>query len=147
MCAALETKGLCIGQSRDWKKATEIFEEVHRLAEHPLKGVTSLGCAYAKLGETEKALECIRKIEQRQIEEPGVVLDADLAMIRWFPGEKDKAFHNLFQCAEKRMGPVGIMIENVLFEGMPDDPRYRLLKVKMNPVEQYIICFFPKVRK
>ena len=37
-------------------------------------------------GESEKALECIRKIEQRQVEEPGIVLDHrlshDLVVIR-----------------------------------------------------------------
>ncbi len=135
MRVALETKGWCIGEAGDWKGAAVIFEEVHRLANHPLKGLTPLGCAYAQLGETEKALECIRKIEQRQIEEPGVVLDVDLAMIWWFMGDKDKCFHHLFQCVEKRMGPVGILIDHVLFEGMSDDPRYKLLKKKMNLLE------------
>lgn len=135
MRVALETKGWCIGQTGDWKKAAEIFEEVHRLSGHPLKGVTPLGCAYANLGETEKAMECIRKLEQRQAEEPGIILDADLAMIWWFLGDKDKTFHHLFQCVEKRMGPVVILIDYVLFEGMSDDPRYRLLKEKMNLVE------------
>ena len=72
MRIALELKGWCIGVKGDWKKAAEIFEEVHRLVNHPLKGLTPLGCAYAQLGETEKALECIGKIEQRQLEEPGL---------------------------------------------------------------------------
>jgi TolB-like protein/Tfp pilus assembly protein PilF len=102
---ALELKGWCIGVKGDWKKAAEIFEEVHLLTKHPLKGLTPLGCAYAQLGETEKALECIRKIEQRQVEEPKMVLDADLAMIWWSLGNKDKAFRHIFQCVEKRMGP------------------------------------------
>ena len=116
MRVALELKGWCIGVKGDWKKAAEIFEEVHRLIKHPLKGLAPLGCAYAQLGETEKALECIRKIEQRQVEEPGVVLDADLAMIWWSLGEKDKAFHHLFQCVEKRMGPVAILIDHPMFK-------------------------------
>jgi len=81
MRIALELEGWCTGVKGDWKKAAEIFEEVHLLTKHPLKGLTPLGCAYAQLGETEKALECIRKIEQRQVEEPKMVLDADLAMI------------------------------------------------------------------
>ncbi|MDQ4140672.1 MAG: tetratricopeptide repeat protein [Bacteroidota bacterium] len=133
---ALELKGWCLGVKGDWKQAIELFEEVHRLIKHPLKGLTPLGCAHAKLGETEKALECIRKIEQRQVEEPEVVLDADLAMIWWSLGNKDKAFHHLFQCVEKRMGPVAIIIEHPLFKEMSDDPRYRLLKEKLN-LEEY----------
>ena len=103
MRVAKELKGWCIGVKGDWKKAAEIFEEVHRLhAKHPLKGLFPLGCAYANSGEAEKALECIRKIEQLQVEEPGTVLDADLAMIWSSLGETDKAFHYLFQCVEKK---------------------------------------------
>ncbi|KAA5548368.1 adenylate/guanylate cyclase domain-containing protein [Adhaeribacter rhizoryzae] len=132
---ALELKGWCAGVKGDWQQAAEIFEEVHRLIKHPLKGLTPLGCAYGKLGEAEKALACIRKIEQRQAEEPGVVLDADLAMIWWSLGEKDKAFYHLFQCVEKRMGPVAIIMEHLLFKVAADDPRYQQLKEKLNLVE------------
>jgi TolB-like protein/class 3 adenylate cyclase/Tfp pilus assembly protein PilF len=135
MRIALQLKGWCFGIKGDWKKASEIFQEVHRLTKHPLKGLTPLGCSYAKLGEAEKALECISKIEQRQIEEPEVVLDADLAMIWWSLGERDKTFHHLFQCVEKRMGPVAILIDHPMFKGVADDPRYQLLKEKLNLVE------------
>jgi len=135
MRVALELKGWCIGIKGDWKKAVEIFEEVHRLTKHPLKGITALGYAYARLGETEKALECLRKIKQRQVEEPAIILDADLAVIWWSLGEKDKAFHHLFQCIEKRMGPVAILIDHPLFKIMRDDPRYTLLKEKLNLAE------------
>ncbi len=132
MRIALELKGWCVGVKGDWKKAAEIFEEVHRLTKHPLKGLTPLGCAYAQSGETEKAMECIRKINLRQVEEPEVVLDADLAMIWWSLGDKDKAFHHIFQCVEKRMGPVALLIEHPMYKGMADDPRYHLLKEKLN---------------
>jgi Predicted integral membrane protein len=132
MRITLELRGWCAGAKGDWKKAAEIFEEVHRSVKHPLKGVTALGCAYAKLGETEKALECIRKIEQRQVEDPGVVLDADLAMIWWALGEKDKTFEKLFNCVEKRLGPIAIMIDHPLFKDAAGDPRYQLLKEKLN---------------
>ncbi len=132
MRSALGLKGWCVGVKGDWRKAAEIFEHVHRLTNHPLKGLTPLCCAYARLGEIEKARECIRKIEQRQVEEPGVVLDADLAMIWWSLGEKDKAFYHLFQCVEKRMGPVAILIDHPLLDGMSDDDRYKLLKEKLN---------------
>ena len=63
MRATLEMKGWCMGAKGDWKKAIEIFEEVYRLTNHPLKGLTPLAFAYGQTGEKEKALECIRKIE------------------------------------------------------------------------------------
>ena len=132
MRASLQLKGWCIAAKGDWKKALEIFEEVYRLTKHPLKGLTALGCAYARLGETEKAFECIRKIEQRQNEDPGVVLDADLAMIWWSLGDMDKTFHHLFQCVEKRMGPIAILIDHPMFKGLSNDPRYQLLKEKLH---------------
>jgi TolB-like protein/Tfp pilus assembly protein PilF len=135
MRVALEAKGWCIAIKGDWKKAKEIFEEVHRLTKHPLKGLAPLGCAYGHSGEVKKALECIRKIEQRQVEEPGTVLDIDLAMIWWSLGENDKAFHHLFQCVEKRMGVVAILLDHPMFKGVADDPRYQLLKKKLNLFE------------
>ena len=136
MRIALELKGWCYGAKGDWKKAAEIFEEVHRSIKHPLKGLAPLGCAYANLGEVEKASECIHKIEQWQSEEPGVVVDADLAMIWLSLGEMDKAFHHLFQCVDKRMGPVAIIIEHPMFKVPSDDPRYKLLKEKLK-LEEY----------
>lgn len=135
MPVAMELRGWCIGVKGDWRKAAEIFEELHRLAKHPLKRLSPLGCAYANLGETEKALDCIRKIEQRQVEEPTLVLDADLAMIWLSLGRRDRAFHHLFQCVEKRMVAVAIIIDHPMFKVPRDDPRYQLLKEKLNLIE------------
>lgn len=132
MRVALELKGWCIGMKGDWAKAAELFEEIHRSLNHPLKGLAPLACAYANSGETEKALACVRKIEQRQVEEPGLVLDAELAMIWLSLGDMDKAFHYLFQCVEKRMGPVALIVDHPMFNVPHDDPRYQLLKEKLN---------------
>ncbi|MDB5205492.1 MAG: putative integral rane protein, partial [Flavisolibacter sp.] len=132
MRVALETKGWCTGIKGDWKKATAIFEEVHLLIKNPLKGLAPLGCAYGYSGESRLALECIRKIEQRQVEEPEAVLDIDLAMIWWSLAEKDKTFYHLFQCVEKKMGVVAILIDHPMFNGLCDDPRYQLLKESLN---------------
>jgi len=135
MRTAMESKGWCIGIKGDWKKAKEIFVEFQLLVNHPLKGLAPLGCAHAHLGEVEEALKCIRKIEQRQLEEPETVLDIDLAMLWWSLGEKDKAFHHLFNCVEKRMGVVAILIDHPMYKGIADDPRYQLLKEKLNLFE------------
>ncbi|MGK2861328.1 MAG: tetratricopeptide repeat protein [Chitinophagaceae bacterium] len=132
MRAAMESKGWCMGIKGDWKKAKEIFEQTHLMIKNPLKGLGPLGCAYGRLGEREKALECIRKIEQRQVEEPESVLDIDLAMIWWSLNEKDKAIFHLFQCVEKKMGVVAILIDHPMYEGLSEEPKYQLLKEKLN---------------
>jgi adenylate cyclase len=135
MTIALELKGWCLGAKGDWKLAAEIFEKLHLLLKNPSKGLAPLAFAFAKMGETGKALEFINRIEQRQVKEPGVVLDLDLAMIWWSLGDTDKTFHHLFQCIEKRMGAVAIIMHHPMFTGIADDARYQLMKEKLNLAE------------
>ena len=121
----IETKAWIQGMTGDWKGALPIFEEVHRLTNHPLKALLGLAFTYAKIGETEKAMECIRKMEQRQREEPGSVIDADLAGAWFGLGNLDKTFYYLNQCVDKGMGgAVNYMLEFPVYNGIKDDPRY-----------------------
>jgi TolB-like protein/tetratricopeptide (TPR) repeat protein len=133
MGVAMEVQGWSVGVRGDWKRAAEIFEEARKLNNQTgLKGLFSVGCAYANAGETAKALDCIDKIEQLQAQEPGKVLDTDLALIWLSLGNADKAFHHLFQCVEKKIGPVAIIINHPMFKVPVHDPRFRLLKAKLN---------------
>ena len=68
-------KGWATGMKGDWNAALPYFEEVHRLTNHPLKGLMGLGFAYGKLGRTEEAMEIIHKMERRQQEEPDSVIE------------------------------------------------------------------------
>jgi adenylate cyclase len=128
---ALEIKGYCLGMKGEWNKAIKIFKEFHRLAHHPLKGLTPLACAYAKTGEIEKAKECIKKIERRLVEEPGSVPEADLAMVWWVLGDKEKTFDYLSKALDKRM-PISYGSSSPLLEGIEKDPRTEELKRRMN---------------
>lgn len=131
MRAIIEMKGWATGMKGDWKTALAFFEEVHRLTNHPLKGLMGLAYSYAKLGETEKAMETIKKMEQRAYEEPEAVIDADLAAAWYAIGNIDKCFYYLNQCVEKRMGPVTFFLEYPAFRGIKDDPRYAEIVRKM----------------
>ena len=104
-------KGWATGMKGDWEAALEFFEEVHRLTNHPLKGLMGLGFAYAKLGMKEKAMECIRQNGTTTAEEPDAVIDADLAAVWYALGDLDKTFYYLNQCVDKRMGPVSYFLE------------------------------------
>jgi adenylate cyclase len=128
----LQMKGFCLAMKGDWNASIEIFKEVHRLTNHPLKGLTPLAFAYAKTGQTEKAFECINKIEQRQLEDPGSVLDIDISLVWWAIGNKDKAFQYLFQALDKRMAMTASMFNSPLFEGIEQDPRFAEIKKRMN---------------
>jgi adenylate cyclase len=124
MRACIELKAWAIGMKGDWKKALELFEEVHQLTNHPLKGLMGMGYAYSQLGETEKAMECIRKMELRQQTEPDTVIDGDIAVVWYGLGDLDKTFYYLNQCVDKRMGPVVYFLEYPVYEKIKTDPRY-----------------------
>lgn len=122
MRIAIETKGWCVGMKGDWQKASEYFMEVHRLTNHPLKGLAPLGYAYAKLGQTDKVLEIIAKIEQRQREEPNVVVDGDLLVIAWAMGDIDKVRYYFGKSVSKRISAVNFFLNYPPVRGIADDP-------------------------
>jgi adenylate cyclase len=127
----IEMKGWAIGMSGDWQAALPYFEEVHRLTNHPLRGLMGLGFAYAVLGRETEAREIVRKMELRQQQEPDSVMDADLAAVWWGLGDLDKTFYHLDQCIEKKMGPPSYFIQYPAFKKIKKDPRYEQLRKKM----------------
>jgi len=127
MRIAIELKGWCAGMKGDWQKASEYFMEVHRLTNHPLKGLAPLGYAYGKLGETDKAMEIIAKIEQRQREEPNVVVDGDLLIIWWALGNIDKVIYYFEKGIAKRISAITYFLNYPPVRGLTDDPRIKKL--------------------
>ncbi|HRO69633.1 MAG TPA: guanylate cyclase, partial [Chitinophagaceae bacterium] len=125
-------KGWAFGMQGDWETALRYFEEMQRLTNHPLKGWMGAGFAYARLGMTDRALEVIRKMEQREREEPGIVMDADIAAVWLGLGNHDKTFEYLNRCIDKRMGPVSYFVEYPPYRAIKSDPRYAELKKRMN---------------
>jgi len=128
---AMEIKGYCFLLKGEWEKAIEIFKEVYRLTNHALKGFTPLAYAYAKTGQLDKLKEYLGKIEQRRLEEPGWVAEADLAFISMGLGDNDKAFHYLSQAVDKRMS-ICYALYSPLFEEILKDPRSAEIKRRMN---------------
>lgn len=123
MRLAIEAKGWCVGMKGDWQKALEFFKEVHRLANHPLKGIAPMGYAYGKLGEKEKALEIIAKLEQRQREEPDTAMDGDLSMVWWALGDKEKTFQYINNCIDKNLNTIYYYLEYPMMIGIKEDPK------------------------
>jgi len=128
---ALEIKGLCFGLQGNWDKAIEIFKEIYGLSGHVLRGFAPLAYAFAKIGKLENVNEFISKIEQRRVEEPGWVAEADLAFVATGLGDMDKAFHYLFLAIEKHM-PVCYALHSPVFEEILKDPRSVEIKRRMN---------------
>ena len=127
MRSTIELKGWATGMNGDWHGALKLFEEVHRLTNHPLKGLMGLGYAHAKLGNIDKAMECIQKLEQRHVDEPESVVDGDLVAVWLAVGNIDKVFYHIRQCIEKRTAPINFFLQYPAFKELRNDPRYEEL--------------------
>lgn len=129
--SAIEMKAWATGMKGNWHESLRLFEEVHRLTNHPLKALLGLAVANGNLGNKEKVLSYIRSMEQRQAEEPHSVIDAELAAAWFGAGDLDKAFYYLNQCVDKRIGPVSYFLEYPGYDGIKTDPRSREIRKRM----------------
>jgi adenylate cyclase len=134
MRIGIELKAWAIGLKGDWEQALNLFQAVHRLTNHPLKGLMGVGYALAALGRREEALECIHKMEERQKIEPDLVLDGDLVGMNFAIGDYDKVFYHLRRCIERRAAPINFFLEYPVFRELKKDPRFMELK-KLQPTE------------
>ncbi len=133
---AFEGKGMLYLTMGDFDKAIENLEHYHKLIGDPLKGLGSLGHAYAVTGQREKALECLRKIKQREESEPGKLFHMDYAFIHAGLGDNDKAFYYLNKTYENRIGIACLgMIFCIRFplrlKELKSDERFKELASKM----------------
>jgi adenylate cyclase len=128
---AIELKAWATGMSGNWQEALQLFREVHRLTNHPLKGLMGMAYASGVLGKTDEALLCIKKMEERQHAEPDSVVDIDLAFAWLGLGDLEKTFYYINQCIDKRVGPISYILEYPLFERLKTDPRFRAAKKRM----------------
>jgi len=133
---AFEGKGMLYLTLGEFDKAIENLEHYHKLIGDPLKGLGSLGHAYAVSGQREKALECLRKIKQREEAEPGKLFHMDYAFIHAGLGDNDKAFYYLNKTYENRIGIACLgMIFCIRFplrlKELKSDERFKELTRKM----------------
>ena len=130
-----EGRGMIYLAQGENEKAIKDFEQYHKLVGHPLKGVSSLGHAYAAAGQIDKAKECLDKLEQRQAAEPGVVLHMDFAFLYSGLKDFDKAFYHLNKTYEQRIGIacLGMIfcIRYPMLNELKSDPRFKELTGKM----------------
>jgi Flp pilus assembly protein TadD len=136
MRGAIELKGWATCLKGNLDEALLLFKEVHRLTNHPLKGLMGLCFTYGKLGQQEEAMLCIQKMEQLQKDEPNAVIDIDLAISWLGSGNLEKHFYYINQCINKRIGPLSYFLEYPVYESIKNDPRYKEAKMRMGlPVD------------
>ena len=116
-------------------QAVKDFEQYHKLVGNPLKGLSSLGHAYAAAGYKDKALEVVEKLKLREETEPGVLLHMDYAFLYTGMKEYDLAFHYLNKTYDQRIGIacLGMIfcIRYPMLKELKSDPRFKELINKM----------------
>jgi tetratricopeptide (TPR) repeat protein len=132
---AFEGRGMTRLAMGETKEAINDLEQYHKLIGDPLKGLASLGHAYAAAGHHEKATECVEKTRLREEKEPGVILDMDYAFMYAGSKDYDLAFHYLNKTYEQRMGIacLGMIycIRYPMLNELKSDPRFSELLQKM----------------
>jgi adenylate cyclase len=130
-----EGRGMIQLAKGEYEKAVKDFEQYHKLIGHPLKGLSSLGHAYALAGHADKALECLEKLKQRQKNEPNVILHMDFAFLYSGLKDFDKAFYHLDKSYEQRMGIacLGMIfcVRYPLLNELKADSRFKELTARM----------------
>ncbi|MBL4578774.1 MAG: tetratricopeptide repeat protein [Flavobacteriales bacterium] len=128
--AALEWKGwVSLGQG-NIPAALRYFKKYQKLTGSPLKGHAGLGYTYALAGKTDKALQSIEKVKERERVEKDISVTVDLAVI--YAGLKDynKVFYYLERAAAERFALVFIKA-HPLWKEVRKDPRFNKLMKKM----------------
>lgn len=132
---AFEGRGMVFLLNGENEKAINDLEQYHKLIGNPLKGLTTLGHAYAVAGHTDKALEFVERLKQREKNDPGILLHIDYAFIYLGLKDYDKAFFHLNKGYDQRMGIacLGMIfcIRYPMLKEMRADPRFRKLTEKM----------------
>ncbi len=130
-----EGRGMIYLATCEYEKAVKDFEQYHKLVGNPLKGLSSLGHAYAAAGHTDKAVECLEKIRQREKVEPGTILHMDYAFLYSGLKDFDQAFYHLNKTYEQRIGIacLGMIfcIRYPMLNELKADPRFKELTRKM----------------
>jgi tetratricopeptide (TPR) repeat protein len=121
---AIEMKAWATGLKGNWREALRLFEEVHRLTGHPLKGLIGLAVAHGQLGNKEMVMSYIQKMEQRQAEDSNSITDGELAASWYAIGDLDKTFYHINQCIDKKIGPISYLLEYPIYRELKKDPRY-----------------------
>ncbi|MBC7946852.1 MAG: tetratricopeptide repeat protein [Chitinophagaceae bacterium] len=132
---AFEGRGMIYLARGEYEKAIPDFEQYHNLIGNPLKGVSSLGHAYAMSGQMDKALDCLDRLKQREAAEPDTILHMDYAFLYTGLRDFDKAFYHLNKTYEQRIGIacLGMIfcVRYPMLNELRSDPRFKDLTVRM----------------
>ncbi len=98
-----------------------------------MRAKSGLSYAYAKLGQTEQAIEFIKNAEADDSENS--MVDLELAIVYTGLGEFDKAIDSLHKAVDKRLGGLNF-INGKFWKELHEYPRFKEILKRMNlPLE------------
>jgi TolB-like protein/Tfp pilus assembly protein PilF len=107
------------------EEGLERFERTPEQAGNRFAGASTRGFTYAILGRIDDAHRMLRLLEERQVEQPGVNLWGDFALVHMGLGDYDAALHYLDQAVAHRMGFVVFLRHSPLWQSaIQTDPRF-----------------------
>ncbi|RNC83288.1 MAG: tetratricopeptide repeat protein [Balneola sp.] len=133
---ALEFKARILSTNGDLEGAYEVWKKIKSLSLEPNHGISGFGIYYGEIGDKEKALEIIKKVEEREKNEPGISFSNDYAFIYTAMGEYEKALDALESSFEIRSGVFTISLHPI-FDPIRDHPRFKKLMDQIRREPEY----------
>jgi adenylate cyclase len=96
-----------------------------------LRGQTTLGFIYARLGNIDEVNRCFKKLELRKNKEKDVSLSLDFAVIYSGLKDYDKVFEYLDKAYDEKLGGL-VFLRTRHWKEIHNDPRFTELLKKMN---------------
>lgn len=128
--AAINGLGWANYHSGNFSESLRLFKKSQEIAGDVFKSVANTGFIYAKMGETEKAFECIKKIETKEQSSSEINYTLDYALLYLGLGDYDKVFQYLNKAFEDKLGAL-IFIRSRSWKEIHDDNRFKELLNKM----------------
>jgi len=121
---ALELKGWAYFLKGELETAVSLLKEYQKISGGEQKALTGLAYVYSQCGCSDKTFELLKRLEQREIDEPETSFTIDYAFIYTGLKDFDKAFYYLNKAVEERSGAVIFMRNSPIFANLRDDPRF-----------------------
>jgi TolB-like protein len=129
--AAKEFKARCRLMLGSYDEAIGIFKSTDGDVTHAIQPATQLGFAYAKKGDTEMALTCLKQLEQSAQANPAAQLSLDFATLYTGLNMTEQAFDHLDVCLENRLGPIIFLNVSPVWESLRGHSRFEAMVKKI----------------
>ena len=121
---ATEAKGMVYMLKGDYEKALLYLEEYQGLTGSPLAGWTPIGYVYGLMGHRDKVLEILKKMQQRQRENPSQLMHLDYATIFVALEDYPTAINYLEEAFQLRIGSMIFLGINHTWSKLYNEPRF-----------------------